>query len=375
MAEQFSLTLSGSRKRLLKDKLAEYGIKMGGGVVLVTLLLIFFYLLYVVYPVFESAKIERQAHYSQSFPGTTYALAMEEQNEVAYRYSDQGINFFNTQDPTIALTHYDLPERAISFAQSGPTSQIVAFGFNNGSVLVSEADFDISYPNDRRVITPQVNFPFGEEAIIIDSAGKPLAQIAIEVENENAAIVGITADGRGLLARYVAEENFMTEELEWSSEIVELPSMPMAVEQVLLSPNFRFIFMRSGNKLSIYDIRDIDDISILEVLDINENQHDVTKVALLTGASSLLVANDNGVVSQWFEVAKDGERKFTKIRQFDAEASIEDITTEYSRKGFLTIAADNSLSIFHTTGETQLLHQDLNMGKLKHIAISPRANA
>lgn len=375
MAEQFSLTLSGSRKRLLKDKLAEYGIKMGGGVVLVTLLLIFFYLLYVVYPVFESAKIEQQAQYGQTFPGTTYALAMEEQNEVAYRYSDQGINFFNTQDPTIALAQFTLPEHAISFAQTGPTSETVVFGFDDGSVLVTEADFDISYPNDRRVITPQVKFPFGEDAIVIDSAGQPLKQVAIEVEEDNAAIVGITADGRGLLTRYVAEENFMTEELEWSSETVELPSMPLAVEQVLLSPNFRFIFMRSGNKLSIYDIRDIDDISILEVLDINENQHDVTTVALLTGASSLLVANDNGVVSQWFEVAKDGERKFTKIRQFDAEASILDITTEYSRKGFLTIAADNSLSIFHTTGETQLLHQDLNMGKLKHIAISPRANA
>ena len=75
MAEQFSLTIAGSRKRLLKDKLAEYGIKMGGGVVLMTLLLIFFYLLYVVYPVFESAKVESKAQYSQSFAGTTYALA------------------------------------------------------------------------------------------------------------------------------------------------------------------------------------------------------------------------------------------------------------------------------------------------------------
>ncbi|NQZ94541.1 MAG: ABC transporter permease subunit [Moritella sp.] len=375
MAEQFSLTIAGSRKRLLKDKLAEYGIKMGGGVVLMTLLLIFFYLLYVVYPVFESAKVESKAQYSQSFAGTTYALAMEEQNEIAYRYSELGINFFNTLDPNIELMQYALPQPAISFGQSGPTSSAVVFGFNDGNALILEADFDVTYPNDKRLITPQIKFPFGEQPIAVDSQGQALQHIAIEVEGEDAAIVAVTADNRGVLVRYVAEENFMTEELEWSSETIELPSMPKDIEQVLLTPNFRFIFMRSGNKLSIYDIRDTDDISIVEVLDINEKQQNVTHVALLTGASSLLVANDNGVVSQWFEVAKDGERKFTKIRQFDAQASVIDITTEYSRKGFMTVDVDNSLTIFHTTGETKLLHQDLGMGSLKHVAISPRANA
>ena len=37
---------------------------------------------------------------------------------------------------------------------------------------------------------------------------------------------------------------------------------------------------------------------------------------LLSGASSLLVGNDNGVISQWFEVAQDGKRQFTQIRDF-----------------------------------------------------------
>lgn len=375
MAEQFSLTVAGSRQRLLKDKLAEYGIKMGGAVVLVTLLLIFFYLLYVVYPVFESAKIEAKAQYSQKFTGKTFALAMEEQNEIAYRYSDQGINFFNTTNPDIDLEQYQLPQQAQSFAASGTSSPAVVFGFKDGSALVAEADFDISYPNDQRVITPAVSFPFGAETLQIDDAGQALQHIAIEVDTEDAAILAVTADGRGILKRYTAEENFMTEELEWSSETVTLPSMPKYVEQVLLTPNFRYVFMRSGNKLSIYDIRDIEEISLIEVLDINETQHQVTQVALLTGASSLLVANDNGIITQWFEVAKNGERKFTKIRQFDAGSRVSKIISEKSRKGFLTLSDDGHLNIFHATGETRLLDENLQIGALQHIAISPRANA
>ena len=375
MAEQFSLTVAGSRNRLIKDKLAEYGIKMGGGVVLMTLLLIFFYLLYVVYPVFESAKIELRAQYPQPFAGKTYALAMEEQTEIGFRYSDLGINFFNTSDAAIKLKQYTLPQQATAFAESGATTPTVAYGFADGSVLVTAAGVDISYPDDRRKITPKIYFPLGEAPIAIDPQGQAIRHIAIEVDNENAAIVAVTNDGRGILSRYTAAENFITEELEWQHETVLLPSMPMAVEQVLLTPNFQFVFMRNGNKLTIYDIRDIDNISVVEVLDINEKQSQVTDVALLTGASSLLVANANGIISQWFEVVRDGERAFTKIRTFDAGASVIDIATEYARKGFLAITADNNLSIFHTTGETRLLQQDLNVGKLSHVAIAPRANA
>lgn len=375
MAEQFSLTVAGSRRRLLKDKLAGYGIKMGGGVVLITLLLIFFYLLYVVYPVFESAKIEKQAQYQSSFSGETYALAMEEQNEIAYRYGSAGIDFFNTRDPEIKFTPFTLPQPASTFAESGPLSDAVVFGFDDGSALVAAVNFNVTYPNNVRVITPEVKFPFSDDLIQIDSEGAGLAHIAIEMAEEDASIVAVTKDGRGILNRYVAEENFMTEELEWTCESVELPSMPVDVDQVLLTPDFRFVFMRSGNRLSIYDIRDNDDIEILEVLDISEIGQNVTTVKLLTGASSLLVANGNGVISQWFEVAKDGERKFTKIRQFDAESSVTEIATEHSRKGFLSIAEDNSLSVYHTTGESQLLHEQLDIGQLKHLTISPRANA
>ncbi len=375
MAEQFSLTVAGSRRRLLKDKLAGVGITMGGGIVLITLLLIFCYLLYVVYPVFESAKIEKLAQYESSFGGETYALAMEEQNEIAYRYGSAGIDFFNTRDPKVQFEPFALPQPATTFAESGPSSDAVVFGFNDGSALVAAVNFNVSYPDNVRVITPEVKLPLSDAPIQIDSENAALAQIAIEVSDEDAAIVAVTQDGRGILTRYVAEENFMTEELEWTSESVDLPSMPVTVDQVLLTPDFRFVFMRSGNRLSIYDIRDTEEIEILEVLDISEVGHNVTTVKLLTGASSLLVANDNGVISQWFEVAKEGERKFTKIRQFDAESSVTEIATEHSRKGFLSIAEDNSLSVYHTTGESQLLHEQLDIGQLKHITISPRANA
>ena len=60
-AESMNLSMAGSRKRRIKDRLASVGVTGGGVLVLVALLLIFFYLLYVIKPIFDGASLESQA--------------------------------------------------------------------------------------------------------------------------------------------------------------------------------------------------------------------------------------------------------------------------------------------------------------------------
>ncbi|TNI16069.1 hypothetical protein CF132_21870, partial [Aeromonas dhakensis] len=67
--------------------------------VLVALLLIFFYLLYVVKPIFNGASMEPTASFTLPIQGKTAWLGVEEQNEIGYRFSDQGqVNFFAVQN-------------------------------------------------------------------------------------------------------------------------------------------------------------------------------------------------------------------------------------------------------------------------------------
>jgi len=98
-------------------------------------------------------------------------------------------------------------------------------------------------------------------------------------------------------------------------------------------------------------------------------------MTLLTGASSLIVSNDNGVVTQWFEVLKNNTRTFTQIRDFTANTNISTIVPEYFRKGFVTTDKEGYLSIFHTTGNTRLLHEKVSVNKNLLVSFSPRANA
>ncbi|MGY3895447.1 phosphate ABC transporter permease [Aeromonas enterica] len=379
-SESINLGMAGSRKRRIKDKLAKYGVTTGGALVLVALLLIFFYLLYVVKPIFNGATMEPTASFTLPVAGKTAWLGVEEQNEIGYRFSDKGlVNFFAVQgDGKIkvgqALGQAQVAGDITTVAPPAPGQKLIAYGFADGKALVMQPYFKVSYPNDVRVIDPSLQYPFGEEPVVIDPQGKALQLMVFEATKEKMATAAVTEDGRGVMTVMSGEENFLSGEVEWSAQNYSIPSLPRHVDQMLLTPNLRILFVREGNRLSVYDIHNLNDISLRNVMEINAPNANVTRVELLSGASSLLVGNDNGVISQWFEVAKDGKRQFTPIREFKGDGPVDLLTPEHFRKGFISAGKDGTVSFFHATGETKLLSEKVEGGSLSALAISPRHN-
>ncbi|MCF3097316.1 ABC transporter permease subunit [Aeromonas australiensis] len=379
-SESLHLGMAGSRKRRIKDKLAKYSVTTGGALVLVALLLIFFYLLYVVKPIFNGASIEQTASFSLPVTGKSAWLGMEEQNEIGYRFSDQGqVNFFALQSDDKVKVGQSLGQAQVAGDIStattpAPGQKLIAYGFADGKALVVQPEFKVSYPNDVRVIEPSLKYPFGEEPVVIDPQGKALQRMVFEATKDKMATAAVTEDGRGVLMVMSGEENFLSGEIEWSSENYVIPSLPRHVDQMLLTPNLRILFVRQGNRLSVYDIHNMSEIALRNVLEINAPNANVTRVELLAGASSLLVGNDNGVISQWFEVAKDGKRQFTQIRDFKGDGAVALLTPEHFRKGFISADKDGIISFFHATGETKLLTEKVAGGGLSALAISPRHN-
>ncbi|EKB16659.1 ABC transporter permease subunit [Aeromonas veronii] len=380
-SESLNLVMAGSRKRRIKDKLAKYGVTTGGALVLVALLLIFFYLLYVVKPIFNGASMEPATSFTLPVAGKTAWLGMEEQNEIGYRFSDKGqVNFFALQGDDKIKVGQSLGQAQVAGDIStattpAPGQKLIAYGFADGKALVVQPAFKVSYPNDVRVIEPSLKYPFGEEPVVIDPQGKALQRMVFEATKDKMATAAVTEDGRGVMTVMSGEENFISGEIEWSSENYTIPSLPRHVDQMLLTPNLRILFVRQGNRLSVYDIHNLSEISLRNVMEINATNANVTRVELLAGASSLLVGNDNGVISQWFEVAKDGKRQFTQIRDFKGDGAVDLLTPEHFRKGFISADKDGIISFFHATGETKLLTETVEGGELSALAISPRHNA
>ena len=378
MERDLATTLQANKKRVVKDKLVKYGVTGGGTLVLVALLLIFGYLLYVVLPIFAPVSIEQTQSFQRQDSTKIYALGLDEQNEVSYQLDEQGLlSFYSLRKNDLGenLLQYQALTNTQHIAKTMASTGIYAISNDRGEVKIVKPSFVTSYPNDKRLITPEVSFPLGEDNFIVSEGKQALTHLAFEINPEYAALAAVQSNGEGLFLLLTAEENMMTDETVWEQSLFKLPSFPQQVDQLLLTPNLSKLFVRSGNDLLVYDISETNNIHITAALKINAKGSNVSHMALLTGASSLLVANDNGVISQWFEVLSDNKREFTFIRDFKSSSAVTSIVPEFFRKGFLTTTASGDLSIFHTTGETELLTESITEAGNLIVAISPRANA
>jgi phosphate transport system permease protein len=371
------------RWRMLKDRVASHGVALGGVSVIIAIVLIFFYLLYVVLPLFASAEAERVADYpAPGGEGASLLLAMEEQTEIGLRVTPAGkAVFFDTETGAIISDEeLELPAGAeiTSFVAGEPGRGRFALGLSNGGLLVARHAYKVSYPNDQRVITPEVRYPLGEEVLEIDENAEALTHLAFQDGEEEATVVARTADGRLLLTHFAKEESFLDEvpELERLQTLIEVPEAEVA--QLLLDKEQRNLYLvTTDGELFHFDVSDKEEPRQVQQLRLVDVGLTVTSVEFLTGDISLLVGDSSGRVVQWFAVRDErGNSTLQPIREFHKQRyPINAIATEYGRKGFLTADENGQVAIYHTTAQRIMLTERSSDVAIRAVAMAPRANA
>ncbi len=369
--------------RALKDKSASVGIAFGGISVIIAILLIFFYLLYEVAPLFHSAEIKQwqqngqaAAPYEAPGRGKTLYLTMEEQAEIGLRVTDQGeIIFFDVRGGNV-LQQSNIPVPAgaeiTSFALASDASRIFAVGFSNGEVLVLKHSYKSTYPEGKRVITPFIEYPFGEAPLAI--ADSAVTEVALNGGEESWSVIAKTEQGLAV-ANLAFEENFLTGEVETSIETETLPKLNLPVNKLLLMPDRRWLLISGNdNKLAVMDLASAD-TETTQVLDASSGK--ITGFQLLLGGNSLMVADDRGNISQWFLVRDDSNVwRLNKIREFEGgSTAINALSMEHRRKGFATIDTNGSLRLYNSTANRNVLSEQVVQGQADTIALAPRSNA
>jgi phosphate transport system permease protein len=362
--------------RAFKDRFARYSITLGGLMVLMTLLMIFGYLLYVVEPVFRDASIHITHQQKIDENSDVVTTGSDELNEVGYYYTGNGqLHFYPLIETSPAKSTIDLPlVGKQTIASMAHTNSDIVFGLNDGSILLSQPSFIMSFTEYGRRISPQARYPLGEQSVQIDPLQKPLTKLTFQRDEEQVTTVALTQDHRLVIGTLTAQENFMTEEVEWVSETNELKNIPTTVSKILITPDQRILFVLSTNQLYIYDLNSGNYDAPSQVVEINEAGANVTDISLLSGGSSILVGNSNGVISQWFETKSDRGRRLTKIREFSVEGSVAKIEAEPFRKTFAVLNSDGDIRLFHSTSDADLLDEPL-VNKASQLKFSPRNNA
>ena len=377
------------RRRLLADRFVRWIMWMGGLAVVAAIALIFIYLLSIVFPLFWPASMEQQASYAvpgqqqaaeNADRGSTLYLALEEQNEIAMRVvSDGRVLFFSTTDGSV-ISETDLGlrnEAAISSIADAKNSAMVAIGLANGRARVFHHVYHETFPDDRRVIVPGLEYPLGEESLIIDDQGQGLVKLAVQNNDEEATIAAITSDHRVVLTHFTKEMSFLDDEPTLERSSVELDVGNHQFRYILIDKIQRNLYLADINGLLFhFDISDKASPQLMQQRQLLTKGTMLTRLVFLAGDVSLLVGDSHGYVSQWFNVRNDANQPvLTRIRDFhERRVPVEAIYSEYYRKGFVAVDNNGLLAIYHTTAERQLLTEELGVGVIQ-LALSPRASS
>ena len=372
------------RWRLIKDAIARYGVVAGGLGVIVAVVMIFFYLLYVVYPLFLSAKAESVSQYDvpESALGKTVLLGIEEQNEVAVRFTDTGqVLFFAVATGKPILNEaVKIPEGAqiVSFSQGSPISGgSVVYGLSDGKAIVVKHQYKVTYPNNVRLITPSLAYPMGEAPLVIDESGAALEKIAVKIGDNASTIVAKTGD-KIRLSHFEKEKSLFADEATVTRTDSVLDYAAADVTDILIDKDEHNLYLLSSSgQLGLFDISDKSAPVLIQKQNIVEAGKKITSVAFLNGDLSLMIGDSSGLVSQWSKV-RDNLNRFSmqKIRAFKvSDKAVVLIRSEQRRKGFMTLDADGTIGIYHSTSERELIKERVAHSRPVTAAISPRANA
>ena len=367
--------------RETKDRVAKYGVAVGGISVILAIVLIFFYLLYVVMPLFQGASLNTEATYHSDTKPPVF-LSLNEYNTVAMAVNDDGgVRFFEAQNGnTMNEVTLPLQGKAISSVSAGAaTTGVFSYGFADGHALVFKERYKVTYPTGtQRVIVPEITFPLGEKHLLIDDQGQAIDLLSVQSYEDKTTFAAYTEDKRLVLKRFEKEANFLDDTqftiTEKKHEIVvegasQLTNVKLDIDQreLYLVDDRGFVYY--------YDVQNLDKPRLIQKIKAVPTGVDITSFEFLTGGISVLIGRSDGQIDQWFPVRdKDNNYTLHNVRSFDAQSSpIIAIAPEQARKGFVTLDESGHLGIYHTTAHRTLLVEPY-VDNNAVIALSPRAN-
>ncbi|ELE8119830.1 ABC transporter permease subunit [Vibrio fluvialis] len=349
---EFSLK-ERDRKRLIKDRLVRLAVTGGGVSVLGALILIFVYLAMVVFPLFSDAELETGF---ASQPITTVApkmLAIDEYGENAFVVGDHGKAEFWSLNHERSLPRWSesLPFAPVKFTTTTPDSGWFAATDADNHVYVARPQFTYSVTKNGRVFTPEL------EALSLP-ANWSLIPRSLSITQLSAAVT----DSQAFFAVYQSNQQVS---VHWVS--LDAPQAPQQftfsspfeqLDQMLLTPDGKTLYLRSGSELVIAELTH-DQYQVRDIVDLSQGQqkHAVQTINLLSGAYSLLVTHRDGLVTQWFDVLKHGERHLTLIRDFKLASEVTFLLPDTYRKGFYSFYRNGTVQSHYTTSEKLVIFE------------------
>ena len=353
------------RRRRLVNAVTSRVVALGGAAVIGAIALIFFYLLWVVAPVFRGADVEtgRQLMLTAATP---LFIDINETDEVGLRFAASGnVEFFDLEDGAIRGSR-DL-ERTLSKVKPlfPSTAQYVALD-SSGEINVLQARYPISFDGEVRTMGVQLDYMFGESWIEVGDL------IDFDTHYAGTTFSLALLQGRTLRIQQFdeAEAGF---DLEFPSERqIELDHDYV---RVLFGPRGTWIYLiGSQGAVTLIDLPRRGPPEQLGRSRLAPENSRLLAIEPLLGRHSLLVADSQNRVTQWFAVRGEFGYAMQQARHFELERNVVRILPEPRRKGFAAVDESGELHLFYSTSGRKLASHPLEETAIGAAVIAPRSD-
>ncbi len=394
--QQAASKSAGLKRRRLADLIGRIVVTAGGIGIIVSILAILIFIALEVIPLWKSVSSDlvdsfvlREspdlASSSLDYPPSTsefpfLATGIDEYREIGFVITRNGqIHFLSLKDgktiKDIRLSNIKA-QRILSVFTSSDQG-LYALGTDDGYILPVKVSFSITFAEDgERIIDPRVS---EEEPIQISTL--PLTKVAFQQENDAIGAAAVTSDERLLVfSQEQSTSLFGGGEKEQHLHDIT-PNLAGSTVTTLELDNVldNLYAGTQEGKLFHWNIRNKNKPELVEVVDATGNSNTaITALAFLLGDRSLIVGDEAGDVSVWFEVedatAPRGKR-LKKIHVLDSlEIPITAISPSPRNRGFVTADQEGNVILYHATSEQKLLELNAEKEKINALSFSPKAD-
>lgn len=361
-----------ARRRRVVDRIAALLVRAGGLGIIGSILAILVFIVAQVLPMLTAATVETAADFPLPGGDVRALVADEHGAHVAALDLSGHVRIVRVADQTIVSDTELLPAAApgsrLVAGSVPPGTTLLTAATSTGDVVMARVTWNARFDGQERVSVPELAAPL---SVRVDPAQRPVGAYAVgSGAGEGQIVAAQLADKTLVLVRQTVQENEFTGEVTRSEE-----RLTGAVPTVLT----QLVFDRDQHNL--FGANDRGDLfwwslessphrgdavreppqhraadAIGEPLIVSAGRAPVTALSMLIGGRSLVVGQDDGVLSIWFIVRPDdGGARLTRIRDFPAlPGAVTAIAPSARDKGFLAQAADGTLGLYYSTSHRVL---------------------
>ena len=378
------------RRKKLVDKAATVLITAGGFAVILSIAAILFVIVAETLPLWNAptAELETPPTPLAALAGNgphaeVLALGIDEYREIAYTITQAGtVDFLSLADNRL-LQRYEiqaLQGRQITAVHYRNLTHTAALGTADGVVIPLTISFPVSFEGKTRISMPQVT---EDETIVLDPQGRAITALAYQStsEDEDKMTLAALFGPRTLLfLSRTTEESFLGEP-QVSEHRAELSAgLDADATALTLDAEQRNVFaaLETGEVIH-WDIRNAAAPQVRPRLRAQGQQRaPVRAMTWLIGDRSLVMGDDAGGVSVWFQVRDQdnpAELPFREIHVMQShEAPITTISPSPRNKGFVTGDTSGTVRLQYATTEATMLSRVTTGSPITQLVYAPRTN-